>query len=1443
MKTMKKMVTIALICTMTLFNVLLIGMKIVSASEEEQALEEENPQVPTIQLEQNVEKYYNVAEDQALLQQQVIVNRQGENKLEREDLEVTSPIIQGKNAEVVIVLLNGNKLSEDSYSYDVQTGMLNLSISNEEQLAYFNNSQDIYQIIYGYLEVQEVGTEVVTLKTTLNSKYENIDQITTQKEDTIEISPIGQSISISGEITERVAKGYLYQGNQRDTEFDEKYKIEISNLQGFDNIIVNNTEENYSYMDNEETFFSSAEGNTYFKTTSISKDGMLKLLGENGIITFKDLNGNILSEINKDTQVDENGNINIGYPENITNKIQIEMTKPVQEGTIEINHKKAFKAQTGYLVGDLQRSTGYEEKVVANGIETVLRMNLVEPTLQADFQVNKTDLSTMQSNQELEIKLILKSVDNYMKLYNNPLIQVTLPEEIETIDIQDGVNLLYENEMSIANTWVDGKTIYIQLAGQQTIYKEQAVQGAEINFKVNVTLNKKATNASREIIAQVINQGDNDTIEMRSGIKIVSPRDIIAINKVESMGIEAYGEEENLEASLERHTDEKQVEIKSEIINSKEDVNNVRILGKIPTNGNENNLNANIVSPVSVEGTDARVYYTENENADENLDNTENGWIEDFTNIAQPRKYLLVIDQMPQATVINTSYTISVPADLEYNQEATEGYSVIYTSSATNISNSVKATDVTLTTGQGPILETELSATVGNDTLSTGSIVKVGEVVKYTVKVTNTGTEEARDVNVTAQVPEGMMLVQEKPAMTDGEDANTSVEDRGYVYGEGFYYELQDESFNGTIDSIGIGETKEIDIFLRAVNVAQNVNVKAQIQYGEDTDETEEVSISTEENGLQVYIKSVDDPSTMYQNGTSAKYFIGIKNITDKVQNNISVNLNIPEYMQLMRAYIGEDELNIEENIVIESIQPQEEITLVAMFSIGNFDEDIASIPMSVVLVNEAQNQTRSNVFYRDAYKAEIDLSLTTTNEGGYVKTDDIIEYKIQLTNVGKIDVGHLVVHDAISNELTILDVQENGESIEFSGNDLTIYTNIAQGETKEIVIRTVVNYSDTRTEDVDIINKVQILLNGELYKEAQVMHTVEASRTNSEDPNNPDNPNNPQKGYTIRGYAWLDQNEDGRMQQAEERFSDMNVMLLNVATNELVKDANGNNLVVTTGSVGEYSFTDLENGNYIVIFEYDTSRYSLSPYQKSGVNDSENSDVISRTMNINGTEKTYAVTDTIEITDRSMANINIGLIELDEADLKIDKYVKRIITQSSSGTDVVTYNNDTNLGRVEIDARRVNSTNLVIEYEIRVTNVGEVEAYARRLVDQLPDGLTFNSELNKDWYQTGDNLYNISLSNEKISAGESKSVTLTLTKSMSANTTGTYTNIAKIAESFNETGVADSNSNNDSSNADVIVSIRTGAIFGYTTLILSGIMIIATGVYFIKKKVLDTKM
>ena len=100
-----------------------------------------------------------------------------------------------------------------------------------------------------------------------------------------------------------------------------------------------------------------------------------------------------------------------------------------------------------------------------------------------------------------------------------------------------------------------------------------------------------------------------------------------------------------------------------------------------------------------------------------------------------------------------------------------------------------------------------------------------------------------------------------------------------------------------------------------------------------------------------------------------------------------------------------------------------------------------------------------------------------------------------------------------------------------------------------------------------------------------------------------------------------------------------------------------------------------------------------------------------------------------------------------------------------------------------------------------------------------MPSDLKFSSELNKDWYQTGTDLYNTSLANEKITAGQSKSVKLTLTKAMTENNTGLINNTAEIAESYNELGIADSkstpgnrvNGESDYGSADAILSLKTG--------------------------------
>ena len=106
--------------------------------------------------------------------------------------------------------------------------------------------------------------------------------------------------------------------------------------------------------------------------------------------------------------------------------------------------------------------------------------------------------------------------------------------------------------------------------------------------------------------------------------------------------------------------------------------------------------------------------------------------------------------------------------------------------------------------------------------------------------------------------------------------------------------------------------------------------------------------------------------------------------------------------------------------------------------------------------------------------------------------------------------------------------------------------------------------------------------------------------------------------------------------------------------------------------------------------------------------------------------------------------------------------------------------------------------------------------------------------------------MYTAALANEKIMPGETKTVTLTLTKSVTENSgTGLIPNTAEIAEDYNELGIADSNSTpgnrakgeNDMGAAEVVLSIKTGGVV-YTTIgvacvIILGIMI----VIMIKKK------
>src|SRR5574344_1356935 len=160
-----------------------------------------------------------------------------------------------------------------------------------------------------------------------------------------------------------------------------------------------------------------------------------------------------------------------------------------------------------------------------------------------------------------------------------------------------------------------------------------------------------------------------------------------------------------------------------------------------------------------------------------------------------------------------------------------------------------------------------------------------------------------------------------------------------------------------------------------------------------------------------------------------------------------------------------------------------------------------------------------------------------------------------------------------------------------------------------------------------------------------------------------------------------------------------------------------------------------------------------------------------------------------------------------------------------------------------------MNSSTIIAEYKITVTNKGNVAGYAKKIVDYLPKDMKFNSELNSQWYLgTDGNAYNLELANTEIQPGESKEIKIILTKTMTSNSTGLINNNAEIYEVYNKDGITDKNSTpgnkntseKDSSSANLVLAVKTGQPVIYATLILTVITIMGIGVYEIKKRIID---
>lgn len=315
---------------------------------------------------------------------------------------------------------------------------------------------------------------------------------------------------------------------------------------------------------------------------------------------------------------------------------------------------------------------------------------------------------------------------------------------------------------------------------------------------------------------------------------------------------------------------------------------------------------------------------------------------------------------------------------------------------------------------------------------------------------------------------------------------------------------------------------------------------------------------------------------------------------------------------------------------------------------------------------------------------------------------------------------------------------------------------------------------------------------------------------------------------YAISGIAWLDENKDGQRDSNEKLLNGIKVSLIDVSTSKVIQN-------VETDSNGKYVFNSVEVGKYVVAFSYDNTIYELTSYKASGVIDDKNSDVIK-----SETSK-MAVTSQIEVKDRNITNIDIGLISNSIFDLKVSKYLDKAIVTTKKGTTEYDVDNK-DIAKVEIKSKEMKNSTVKLEYKIVIENVGNVEGYAKQIVDYLEQGYEFDEKDNSLWYLGNDGLlYTNNLDNVSLAPGEKREFKLVLSKKLDEPKTIIASNKIELTSSFCKANLTEGKDNNTSIQT-TFISVATGRTIQYIAFIMFTIIASAV-VYLIKIGRLNIKL
>ena len=1344
---------------------------------------------------------------------------------------------------------NGDGFSTENYIIENETIYIKVEnpIDENGNVSWKKAATDKYIVNLVYLlkdNSEKINELELNIKSRLNL-YNNKDGIV--ENEFIENTSLENiednivSIAVNGE--NEIAKGYMTLTESKNTELKQNIEINIGYSPIIKEIDINKEKE--IYKDEKGKVY---DATTYYKRILVKKENFEKILGQKGRISI----------ISNETEIERItlDNLEITFNEEISD-LKLKTTSPITEGCLNIEVEKYIKSleYNKKIIDELtQMITETTLKTNISEETAIKETKLTETTLQAKMEVNPSDLSTVLENENVEIRVVLQTNNNTQKLYKNPEVEIEFPSYIKSIRI-NSVNLFYDTQLlpdkaELKINENGNKALLLKLKGEQTRYNENTtVEGMTIVANANIVVDNTAPSITQRINAKIINNASEE-IEVGTNIYYSAPLGIITLNTMsdfnEDKEVTSVSSEEKT-GLIEKEAKTKIAKEAITVINNYNyNCGNMVVLGRTPSEGNKDfrtnkdlgsTFTAKMVSGLKavtgIQDSEIEVYYSENPEATKELEESNNGWTKEVENFENIKSYLVIVNkELSKGDKIVLNYEIEIPEGLSIDESTYSMFEVYYTNldgALSGIEEKTVSQVVGLTTKQNADLDVKIEANV-ND----GENVKEGQIVKYTVSVTNNGKEDLNNVKVSVDIPEQAVITKYEFLMDT------------YMYE---YITYPDKTFENIIKELKRGETKTTTFLvevLRMKDDAENkitVEAKASVNINEEN----QVSISNKISNpivkgyFSIYLTS-NANSVRLKNGAQVTYLIKIVNNGTIPSNNVEVSCKLPNNLKLISTdFRGETDIKekISDSQItwsIDELTDKRDIYLSC--EIKDIDEKIEqTVSLSINgKCDESSETIESNKEEFIAGKVELEIVQTSTNVSNELTNGDEIEYIISIKNIGNVISYNTEIKDILTKGLNLKQISvlyEDGETQSYKSSSKTNTVNIGDirpGETVIIKVKAVAvlfggESAITATHTFEITGDT-ITEKIEKSKEFEIKPVVYSSGKDSKT----------DAKYSISGIAWEDENKNGQREGNEKILSQIPVLLLN----EQGKTINSN----ITNEEGSYIFKDIASGNYIVAFMYDTSNYDVTKY-KAGDTALDN-DTIQMNLNIEGTLILCAATNEITLNENK-SNVDLGLIISPKFDLSLTKTISKITVNTAKGTKSYNYNNSI-LEKIEIPSSELNGATLAIEYEIKVTNNGAIAGYAKRIVDYLSStDLKFNSELNSDWYLgTDGNLYNGTIGDTLLKTGQSITLKLILTKIVTENNTGITSNIAEIYEAYNDDGLNDYNSTvankaqteNDLGHADIIIAVKTGVVL-YIGIVLLTIAILTFGVYILNKKVI----